>query len=78
MLFGYIARMAQAGTIDVLAADYTRTAALKGLPATTVLTRHVLRNSLLPTITVVATQTGYLIRGLSSPRRSSTTRESAT
>jgi len=64
VLFGYIARMARAGTIDALAADYTRTAALKGLPATTVLTRHVLRNSLLPTITVVATQTGYLIGGL--------------
>lgn len=64
VLFGYIARMARAGTIDALAADYTRTAALKGLPATTVLTRHVLRNSLLPTITVIATQTGYLIGGL--------------
>ena len=64
VLFGYIARMARAGTIDALAADYTRTAALKGLPRTTVLTRHVLRNSLLPTITVVATQAGYLIGGL--------------
>src|SRR5712691_695418 len=64
VLFGYIARMARAGTIDALAADYTRTAVLKGLPQATVLTRHVLRNSLLPTITVVATQTGYLIGGL--------------
>lgn len=64
VLFGYFARMARAGTIDVLAADYTRTAVLKGLPRRTVLLRHVLRNSLLPTITVIATQTGYLIGGL--------------
>ena len=64
VLFGYIARMARAGTIDVLNSDYTRTAVLKGLPRTTVIRRHVLRNSLLPTITVIATQTGYLIGGL--------------
>jgi peptide/nickel transport system permease protein len=64
VLFGYIARMARAGTIDVLNSDYTRTAVLKGLPERTVLRRHVLRNSLLPTITVIATQTGYLIGGL--------------
>jgi peptide/nickel transport system permease protein len=64
VLFGYFARMARAGTIDALASDYTRTAVLKGLPERTVLFRHVLRNSLLPTITVIATQTGYLIGGL--------------
>ena len=64
VLFGYIARMARSGTIDVLDADYTRTAYLKGLSRRTVIRRHVLRNALLPTITVVATQTGYLIGGL--------------
>ena len=64
VLFGYIARMARAGTIEALNSDYTRTAVLKGLPRTTVIRRHVLRNSLLPTITVIATQTGYLIGGL--------------
>ena len=64
VLFGYIARMARAGTIEALNADYTRTAILKGLPRFTVIRRHVLRNSLLPTITVIATQTGYLIGGL--------------
>ena len=64
VLFGYIARMARAGTIEALDADYTRTAYLKGLPRRTVLGRHVLRNSLLPTIAVVATQVGYLIGGL--------------
>jgi peptide/nickel transport system permease protein len=64
VLFGYIARITRAGTIEALDADYTRTAVLKGLPRRTVIRRHVLRNSLLPTIAVVATQTGYLIGGL--------------
>jgi peptide/nickel transport system permease protein len=64
ILFGYIARMARAGTIAALEADYTRTAVLKGLPWRIVIWRHVLRNALLPTISVIATQTGYLIGGL--------------
>jgi peptide/nickel transport system permease protein len=64
VLFGYIARITRAGTIESLDSDYTRTAILKGLPRRTVVRRHVLRNSLLPTIAVVATQTGYLIGGL--------------
>ncbi len=64
LLFGYIARITRAGTIEALDSDYTRTAFLKGLPQRTVVRRHVLRNSLLPTIAVVATQTGYLIGGL--------------
>jgi peptide/nickel transport system permease protein len=64
LLFGYIARITRAGAIEALDADYTRTAVLKGLPRRTVIRRHVLRNSLLPTIAVVATQTGYLIGGL--------------
>lgn len=62
--FGYIARMARAGTISALEADYARTATMKGLSRTTVLRRHVLRNAMLPTISVVATQAGYLFGGL--------------
>jgi peptide/nickel transport system permease protein len=64
VLFGYIARMARAGTIEALNSDYARTATLKGLKRSVVIRRHILRNSLLPTITVIATQTGYLIGGL--------------
>jgi peptide/nickel transport system permease protein len=64
VLFGYIARITRAGTIEALESDYTRTAYLKGLRRETVIRRHVLRNALLPTIAVVATQTGYLIGGL--------------
>ncbi len=62
--FGYISRITRASTIEALDSDYTRTAVLKGLPRRTVIFRHVLRNSLLPTITVIASQTGYLIGGL--------------
>ncbi|MDE1183091.1 ABC transporter permease [Paraburkholderia sp.] len=64
VFFGYIARMARAGTVEALDADYTRTAILKGLPKHVVIWRHVLRNALLPTITVAATQLGYMIGGL--------------
>ena len=61
---GYVTRMTRASTIDVLNTDYVRAADLKGLPRVQVLTRHVLRNSLLPTVTVVAMGIGYLFGGL--------------
>jgi peptide/nickel transport system permease protein len=64
VLFGYIARMARAGMVEALDSDYVRTAVLKGLPRRTVIWRHAMRNALLPTITVIATQLGYLIGGL--------------
>ncbi len=64
ILLGYIARMTRAGMIEALDADYTRTAILKGLSFGTVVRRHVMRNALLPTISVIATQTVYLIGGL--------------
>lgn len=64
VLFGYIARITRAGVVEALDADYTRTAYLKGLPHATVIRRHVLRNALMPTIAVVATQVGYLLGGL--------------
>ncbi len=61
---GYVARMTRASTIDVLRTDYVRAADLKGLPRRQVLIKHVLRNSLLPTVTVVAMGIGWLIGGL--------------
>ncbi len=61
---GYVARMTRASTIDVLRTDYVRAADLKGLPRIQVLFRHVLRNALLPTVTVIAMGIGYLIGGL--------------
>jgi peptide/nickel transport system permease protein len=64
VLFGYISRMARSGTVEALRSNYVRTAVLKGLPRRTVIWRHVLRNALLPTITVISVQTGYLVGGL--------------
>jgi peptide/nickel transport system permease protein len=64
VLFGYIARITRAGVVEALDADYTRTAYLKGLDHRTVIRRHVLRNALMPTIAVIATQVGYLLGGL--------------
>ncbi len=62
--FGYIARMTRAGTIQALDADYTRTATMKGLSTRHVMRRHVARNALQPTVSVVGTQIGYLFSGL--------------
>jgi len=60
----YIVRMTRSSTVDVLQTDYVRTANLKGLPPHRVLFTHVLRNSLLPTVTVVAIGVGWLLGGL--------------
>ena len=60
----YVIRMTRSSTVDVLQTDYVRTANLKGLPPRKVLLTHVLRNSLLPTVTVVAIGIGWLIGGL--------------
>lgn len=60
----YVVRMTRSSTVDVLQMDYVRTAHLKGLPPAKVLFTHVLRNALLPTVTVVAIGIGWLIGGL--------------
>lgn len=62
--FGYIARMTRAGVIQALDADYTRTATMKGLTGRRVMNRHIMRNALAPTITVVGVQIGYLFGGI--------------
>lgn len=62
--FGYIARITRASTITVLDADYTRTAFMRGLSTREVFRKHVLRNSLVPTVAVVGTQLGYLFGGM--------------
>lgn len=62
--FGYIARVARAGMMTALDADYTRTAYMKGLGSGTVIRRHVMRNGLQPTVAVTGTQIAYLFGGL--------------
>lgn len=64
VLLAYVARLTRAGVIEELKNPYVRTAELKGLPYKTVVTRHILRNALLPTITVLAISVGWLISGL--------------
>lgn len=64
VLMAYVVRMTRAGVIDELKKTYVRTAILKGVPQSQVIIRHVLRNALLPTITVIAVSFGWLIGGL--------------
>lgn len=61
---GHVSRMTRSGVIDVLRTDYVRAASLKGLPAWKVLFKHVLRNALLPTVTVIGMDIGWLLGGL--------------
>lgn len=64
VLLAYVARLTRAGVIEELKRPYVRTAELKGLLRRVVVYRHVLRNALLPTITVIAISLGWLISGL--------------
>jgi len=64
VLLAYMARLTRAGVIEELQKPYVRTATLKGLNKSTVLFKHVLRNALLPTVTVIAISFGWLISGL--------------
>lgn len=64
VLLAYITRLTRAGVVEELKENYVRTAELKGLPHAIVLYKHVLRNALLPTITVIAISIGWLISGL--------------
>ncbi len=60
---GPVARMTRTAVLDVLDADYVRTARAKGLPAFIVITRHALRNALIPIATFVGLQIGFLLGG---------------
>ena len=64
VLLAYIIRLTRAGVVEEMKRPYVRTATLKGLPRRTVIIKHVLRNALLPTITVIAISFGWLISGL--------------
>ena len=58
-----IARIARSAMLDVLGQDYIRTARAKGLGERAVVLRHALANALLPVVTVIGLQTGYLLSG---------------
>lgn len=64
ILIAHVSRMVRSELVEVLHTDYIRAARMKGLTAGTVLRRHALRNALLPTITIVALDVGYLLGGV--------------
>lgn len=58
-----IARLTRSTMLEILGQDYVRTARAKGVRETFVVVRHALRNALIPTVTVVGVQAGYLLGG---------------
>jgi peptide/nickel transport system permease protein len=64
VMFGYISRMQRSSMIQVMNADYIRAATLKGLSKRYVIFKHALKNALLPTITIIGMNMGWLFGGL--------------
>jgi peptide/nickel transport system permease protein len=64
VLLAYVSRLTRAEVIEEMRKPYVRTALLKGLSSTSVIFKHVLRNAMLPTVTVIAISVGWLISGL--------------
>jgi ABC-type dipeptide/oligopeptide/nickel transport system permease component len=60
---GPVARMTRTAVLDVLSADHVRTARAKGLPERLVVLRHALRNALVPVVTLIGLQIGFLLGG---------------
>ncbi len=58
-----IARMTRSSLLDVLGQDYIRAARAKGLKYNKVITKHALRNALIPIVTIIGIQTGALLGG---------------
>jgi peptide/nickel transport system permease protein len=59
----FIARITRSAMLDVLGEDYIRTARSKGLRERVVIARHSLKNAMLPVVTVIGLQTGFLLAG---------------
>lgn len=64
VMFGYVSRMQRSSMIQVMHSDYVRAAVLKGMPRKYVIYRHALKNALLPTITIIGMNMGWLFGGL--------------
>jgi ABC-type dipeptide/oligopeptide/nickel transport system permease component len=62
-LVGVLTRLVRSGLLEVMHEDYIRTARAKGVDARSVLTRHALRNMLIPVVTVAGLQLGNLLGG---------------
>ncbi|MCY0919040.1 MULTISPECIES: ABC transporter permease [unclassified Streptomyces] len=59
----YVTRLSRTSIAENVKADYVRTAVAKGLPRRRVITRHLLRNSLIPVVTFIGTDIGALMGG---------------
>ena len=64
VMAAHIIRQTRSEMVDVLQAEFVRTATLKGMPRRVVLFKHALRNALLPAITVIGLEFTFLIGGL--------------
>jgi peptide/nickel transport system permease protein len=62
-LAAMVSRMTRASMLEVMRADYVRTARAKGLPERTVLLKHAFRSALIPVVTVMGLQFGALLAG---------------
>lgn len=62
-LSAVVTRMLRSSMLEVLNEDYIRTARAKGMSERTVIYKHALRNALIPTVTVIGLQVGYLMNG---------------
>jgi ABC-type dipeptide/oligopeptide/nickel transport system permease component len=60
---GPVARMTRTSALEVMNADHVRTARAKGLRERTVVLKHVLRNALIPVVTLIGLQAGFLLGG---------------
>jgi ABC-type dipeptide/oligopeptide/nickel transport system permease component len=63
VLIGPIARLTRTAVLEVLGADFVRTARAKGLRETVVIVHHALRNALIPVVTLIGLQAAFLLGG---------------
>ncbi len=62
-LYGEYTLIVRSAMLETLGEDYVLTARAKGLPQRTIVTRHALRNAMLPTTTLIALSLGYIVAG---------------
>lgn len=62
-IIGPVARMTRTSALEIMGADHVRTARAKGLRERTVILKHVLRNALIPVVTLIGLQAGFLLGG---------------
>lgn len=64
VVLAYVMRMTRSNMLEVLQKDYIRTARMKGLQERVVIFKHALKNALMPTVTLLAINLGWLVGGI--------------